>query len=504
MNDNLVYPKEITFSCNLFPQLPFLLLSLLHAHPVKAEALRHQGTDDTSMNGRLQSIGIHKHRISMIWRLSISKDTVVHEKHETFQSVLDGFSKFLRERNLVPPKHRPYLVRWVRAFLVFSRSKREYTFDQKQDLFVAELERRNRVESWQIRQAIDAVRIFHFQYKPPSANDSGGSPVKPSLVNDRDLMSRLQEIIRLRHYAKSTEKTYLLWVRKFLVYRRQTNQKGPPTAEDVKAFLTRLAMVDNVSASTQNQAFSALLLLFREVLRVDLEEMAQTVRAKRGRKLPVVLSADEVRNLLASIESNYRLMVNLLYGSGLRLTELLKLRVKDIDFDAELIYVRSGKGDKDRTTLLPASLADALQSHLKKVREWHEKDLANGFGEAPLPYALARKYPSASREWAWQYAFPADKVALDPSDGKVRRYHVYGKTVQAAVRRARGRAGIDKHATIHTLRHCFATHLLLKGTDIREIQELLGHKSVETTMVYTHVVRDLKTKASSPLDDLAP
>ena len=261
-------------------------------------------------------------------------------------------------------------------------------------------------------------------------------------------------------------------------------------------------MVDNVSASTQNQAFSALLLLFREVLHTDLEEMAQTVRARRGRKLPLVLSMSEVQALLESMEPEFRLMVSLLYGSGLRLTELLKLRVKDIDFDAELITVRSGKGDKDRTTLLPRSLHGPLQAHLDKVRKWHEVDLEGGYGEAPLPGALARKYPCAAREWGWQYAFPADKVALDKSDGKVRRYHMYGKTLQKAIRRARQRAGISKHATAHTLRHCFATHLLLSGTDIREIQELLGHKSVETTMIYTHVVRDLKTKARSPLDDI--
>ena len=269
---------------------------------------------------------------------------------------------------------------------------------------------------------------------------------------------------------------------------------------DVKAFLTRLAMVEKISASTQNQAFNALLLLFREVLRTDLEEMAQTVRAKRGRKLPTVLSVKEVQALLAAVEPEYQLMVKLLYGGGLRLMELLRLRVKDLDFDAGLVIVRSGKGDKDRSTLLPETLRDALRRHLATVREWHEKDLAQGYGEAPLPDALARKYPNAGREWGWQYVFPADKVAVDPADGKMRRYHVYEKTLQAAVRRAVRKAGIVKPASVHTLRHSFATHLLLNGTDIREIQELLGHTSVETTMIYTHVVRELKTKARSPLD----
>ncbi|MCX6348966.1 MAG: integron integrase [Candidatus Aureabacteria bacterium] len=316
------------------------------------------------------------------------------------------------------------------------------------------------------------------------------------------MLTRLREVLRLRHYSQSTERTYLHWSRRFLDYRRQTGLIGEPTAADVKAFLTRLAMVEKVSASTQNQAFSALLLLFREVLRTDLGEMAHTVRAKRGRKLPTVLSMNEVQALLAAVEPEYQLMVKLLYGGGLRLMELLRLRVKDLDFDAGLVIIRSGKGDKDRTTLLPESLREALWIHLAKVREWHEADLAQGYGDAPLPDALARKYPNAGREWGWQYVFPANKVAVDPADGKMRRYHVYEKTLQAAVRRAVRKADIAKPASVHTLRHSFATHLLLNGTDIREIQDLLGHTSVETTMIYTHVVRELKTKARSPLDAL--
>jgi integron integrase len=294
----------------------------------------------------------------------------------------------------------------------------------------------------------------------------------------------------------------LEWSRRFLAYRRQTGLSGEPTAADVRAFLTRLAMAEKVSASTQNQAFSALLLLFREVLRTDLDDMAKTVRARRGQRLPTVLSVSEVQALLSAVEPPYQLMVKLLYGAGLRLNELLRLRVKDLDFDAGLVVVRGGKGDKDRTTLLPASLHEALRTHLAKVQKWHEADLAQGYGEAPLPDALERKYPDAGREWGWQYVFPADKVAVDPADGKMRRYHVYDKTLQAAVRRAVGKAGIAKHASAHALRHSFATHLLLNGTDIREIQELLGHSSVETTMVYTHVVRQFKTKARSPLDGL--
>jgi len=422
------------------------------------------------------------------------------EVRETLGDVLDGFAAFLKEKDMAPPKQRPHLVRRVRQFLLFARKRRGFTFSQTRDLFLDAIKDECGIQPWQIRQAADALLIYRYQFRRADDMSELAAPSNTSFASGSTLLSRLREVIRLRHYAPSTEKTYLHWTRRFLHYRRRTGRTGTPTAEDVKAYLTRLAMVDKVSASTQNQAFSALLLLFREILRTDLDAIAHTVRAKRGRKLPTVLSVAEVQALLEAVEPKYLLMVRLLYGSGLRLMELLRLRVKDVEFDAGLIIVRSGKGDKDRTTLLPVSLQEALQAQLRKVRELHEADLSKGFGEALLPDALARKYPNAAKEWGWQYLFPADKIALDPADGKVRRYRVYEKTLQAAIRRAVRRAGICKPASAHTLRHSFATHLLLNGTDLREIQELLGHKSVETTMVYTHVVREFKTKAHSPLD----
>lgn len=415
--------------------------------------------------------------------------------------VLDGYANFLRDKELAIPKHQPYLVRWVREFLLFARNHGGYTFEQTLDLFLATAGGRVGTKPWQLQQASDAIRIYRYQYRGANNDGEGGSPAA-GLNDEAAILVRLREVIRLRHYAKSTEKTYLHWTHRFLAYRRETGADGEPTAIDAKAFLTRLAMVERVSASTQNQAFSALLLLFREVLRVDLEEMAQTVRARRGPKLPTVLSLAEVQRLLTAVDPPHQLVVKLLYGSGLRLGELVGLRVKDLDFDAGLVVVRSGKGDKDRATLLPESLHEELHAHLEQVRQRHEADLANGYGEAPLPDALARKYPNAGREWGWQYVFPVDKVAVDPADGKMRRYHIFDQDVQKAVRRAAQKAGIVKHATPHTLRHSFATHLLMNGTDIREIQELLGHQSVETTMIYTHVVREFKTKARSPLDDL--
>jgi len=230
--------------------------------------------------------------------------------------------------------------------------------------------------------------------------------------------------------------------------------------------------------------------------------MGRTVRARGGRRLPVVLSVDEVRRLLDNIDPGYRLMARLLYGSGLRLMELLRLRVKDVDFDGGLIFVRSGKGNKDRVTVLPDSLADDLREQIEAVRTVHESDLDLGCGEVFLPDAIGRKYPAAARELGWQYLFPAKKPAVDPASGKTRRHHVMEGTFQAAIKRAVRKAGIMKQASAHTLRHSFATHLLMAGTDIRKIQELLGHTRLETTMIYTHVVREFKVKARSPLDAL--
>ena len=301
---------------------------------------------------------------------------------EQLRKILEGYANFLREKELALSKHQPYLVHWVRSFLLFARDHGGYTFEQTLDLFLAEVGGRVGTKSWQLQQAADAIRTYRYQYRGARDDGEGGSPAA-GLNDEAAILMRLREVIRLRHYAKSTEKTYLHWNRRFLAYRRETGVEGEPTATDARAFLTHLAMVGKVSASTQNQAFSALLLLFREVLRVDLEEMAQTVRARRGPKLPTVLSVAEVQRLLAAVEPENALMVKPLYGSGLRLGELVRMRVKDLDFDARLLVVRSGKGDKDRTTLMPGSLHDELRAHLEKIRQWHEADLANGYGEAP-------------------------------------------------------------------------------------------------------------------------
>lgn len=278
-----------------------------------------------------------------------------------------GYAEFLRKRQLAPPKHQPHLVRWVREFLVFATEHRGYTFEQTLDKFLAALGERTDVKPWQIRQVTDAVRIYRYQYRADSGQTGEEEPRKAWSGDEGDLLARMQEIIRLRHYARSTEKTYLHWTRRFLSYREQAGLTGEPTAADIKAFLTRLAMVERVSASTQNQTFSALLLLFREFLRKDMEEMAQTVRARRGRRLPTVLSVSEVQALLEAVEPDYKLMVRLLYGSGLRLMELLRLRVKDIDFDAGLITVLGHKSLE--TTMIYTHVVRELRTKARSPLE---------------------------------------------------------------------------------------------------------------------------------------
>lgn len=313
------------------------------------------------------------------------------------------------------------------------------------------------------------------------------------------LMDEVRARLRLRHYSLRTEEAYLYWIRRYI---RDNGRRHPATLDGkvVEAFLTRLAVRDKVSPSTQNQALSALLFLYREVLALKLPWMEDVVRARRPPRLPVVLSRDEVAGLLEQLTGRDWLMAALLYGSGLRLMECLRLRVKDVDFARNELTVRDGKGAKDRRTVLPARLRSALQRQVDAVRLAHAEDLEHGFGEVALPYALARKYPNAGRAFGWQYVFPAARRSTDPRDGAVKRHHLDENVLQRAVKRAAARAGLDKPVTPHTLRHSFATHMLESGADIRTIQELLGHKDVATTQVYTHVLNRGTAGVLSPLD----
>lgn len=315
-------------------------------------------------------------------------------------------------------------------------------------------------------------------------------------------IKEMVRLIRLKHYSYSTERTYLQWAERFFDYVMETGKKTLTdlSSDDLKNFLTHLAIKQRVSFSTQNQAFNAILFLFRNVLRKEVDDLDTTVRAKRGPKLPVVLSVDEVKRIFDQMTGLNRLMAEILYGAGLRLMELARLRVQDVDFDMDTIFVRSGKGDKDRSTMLPAAVKERLWEHLKNVKALHEKDLAAGHGAVFLPDALDRKYPNAAKEWGWQYVFPSATLSVDPRSGVVRRQHISDTAIQMAFKNAVRKAGIVKHVTVHTLRHSFAMHLLQNGYDIRTIQELLGHRNLQTIMIYTHVATKNILGVRSPLD----
>lgn len=313
------------------------------------------------------------------------------------------------------------------------------------------------------------------------------------------LLDRVRGAVRQRHYSIRTEEAYINWVKRFILYHRQRHPLTMNTAE-IEAFLTHLAVNENVAPSTQNQAFSALLFLYRHVLKVELKGPVNALRAKKPERLPTVMSKTEVRRVLAALSGTHQLMAQLLYGCGLRLMEVVRLRVKDVDFAQNQIVVRDGKGKKDRLTVLPHSLGDPLKLHLHGVKILHTNDLLKGGGKVYLPAALSRKYPNANREWKWQYVFPAKTLSVDPRSGEERRHHIHENSLQKSVRAAAKLAGIDKHITCHTFRHSFATHLLEAGYDIRTVQELLGHKDVRTTMIYTHVLNRGVMAVRSPLD----
>ena len=313
------------------------------------------------------------------------------------------------------------------------------------------------------------------------------------------LLDQMRERIRVKHYSIRTEETYLHWVKRYILFhhKRHPAEMGAP---EVEAFLSHLATTANVSASTQNLALSSILFLYKEVLAVDLPWLEGVTRAKKPQRLPVVMTRDEVRQVLAHMQGTHHLMASLMYGTGMRLMECVRLRVKDVDFARHEILVREGKGNKDRVTMLPDSLVSALQAHLEKVQRVHAQDCAEGCGDVYLPHALARKYPHAATDWGWQYVFPAAVRSRDPRSDAVRRHHTNEQAYQRAIKSAVRDAGINKPATSHTLRHSFATHLLESGYDIRTVQELLGHADVATTQIYTHVLNRGGLAVRSPLD----
>ncbi len=345
-------------------------------------------------------------------------------------------------------------------------------------------------------------------YAVPSESDWRRSPqvvreTGPAEPPKPRLLDRVRGAIRARHMSRSIEESYVGWIRRYILFhgKRHPAEMGAP---GVTRFLTELAVRGKVAASTQNQALSALLFLYRRVLEVDLPWLDGVVRALTPERLPVVLTRDEVRKVLQGLEGVPRLMAYLLYGAGLRLLECCRLRVQDVDFAANQIVVRNAKGQKDRVTMLPVAIKADLARHLERVRAQHQRDLQHGAGWVELPTALDRKYPNAGREWGWQWLFPATRFYVDRDTRERRRHHLHETVLQGAVKLAVLGAGIAKHATPHTLRHSFATHLLEDGYDIRTVQELLGHRDIKTTMIYTHVLNRGPAGVRSPADRMLP
>ena len=352
-------------------------------------------------------------------------------------------------------------------------------------------------EEWQVNQADTALRLYdYFLSQTPLPNTGDPSPDKESW---RSLEEKMREALRLRHRSFSTEKTYLLWLRNFGNF---VNGKSPYQLEgrDLQDFLSQLAVEKKVSPSTQNQALNAIVFLYRHVLDKNIEQVLTAVRAKQKRHLPVVLTTREVQSIFDQMSGTTKLMAMLIYGAGLRLQECLELRVKDIDLEQSTLTIRSGKGDEDRRTVLPEALKDDLIHHLSEIRSFYDQDRKNEIAGVWLPGALEKKYPNVGEEWGWFWLFPAKSLSVDPRSNTVRRHHVHPATLQKAFKTAVMKAGITKEASVHTLRHSFATHLLEKGYDIRTIQELLGHRNLQTTMIYTHVATKNILGVRSPLD----
>lgn len=412
---------------------------------------------------------------------------------------LDDYEKYIVDSGLDSADKAVFYKIWVAKFLQMGLSS-QLSNDDKIKQFRALLDVDEELNDWRRNQGQRAVEIYLNMYLKDvrAADSAAGAKDSAEAV---ELINRLKTVLRVKHYAYRTEQTYTDWVKRYLRYCIVSGYDYKD-GRSVKLYLSYLAVKRDVAASTQNQAFNSLLFLFKYVLEIDLDDLKGTVRARRKKNLPVVLSVDEVKSVFRQVEGSRRLILELIYGTGLRVSELTRLRVMSLDFGNGMLVVKDGKGGKDRAVRLPKKLVEPLKEHVEKVRELHNADLEIGHGEVYLPHALARKYPGAGVEFRWQYVFPSGRLAVDPRSGKVRRHHILDTTVQKIMRDAVKGAGIAKRATVHSLRHSFATHLLMSGVNIREIQELLGHKNLETTMIYTHVMKDLSVAPESPLDML--
>jgi integron integrase len=423
-----------------------------------------------------------------------------------------SFAQFLKEIGDIPVDKVPQYEHWVTMY----RERRKAAVSMHEDPFPAPfLESLGpKVEKWQIAQARKAIQLYWYYRqrttdgqgfekggKPPSGVIPASVP-KPALSpSDNAILKELERVIRLHHLAYRTEKTYRSWAVRFLLFARNRNGTHP-TEGHLQYFLSHLAVEKKISASTQKLAFNALLYLFRNVLAVPVRGLESVVRARAGKRLPVVLTVEEVRQVLVQMQGTNRLIASLIYGAGLRLEECLSLRIKDVDFARSCLTIRYGKGNKDRETVLPEKMVGTLRDHLEKVRALYDSDRQKEVPGVCLPDALGQKFPAAGKEWGWFWLFPSEKLSIDPRSQDVRRYHVYPTSFQGAFKLAVARAGIVKRATVHTLRHSFATHLVERGYDIRTIQELLGHSDVSTTMISTHIASKNKLGVTSPADAL--
>jgi integron integrase len=410
---------------------------------------------------------------------------------------MKNFHQFLTSGNYITANKVSFYLHWTRLFFSFYRKKLDDDIDRDEiQAFITNLSKSK--DKWQVEQASEAIELYLFFKNRPLKKSRSTATTKAQW----DMASHeMIKILRLKHLSLATERTYLGWVKSFCHYLGNI----PPSTLNrthLKSFLTHLAVERGVAASTQNQAFNALLFLYRNVLDYDLGDISDTVRAKRKRYLPVVLSRQEIGILFSRLSGINRLAAKVIYGCGLRLKECIKLRIKDIDFDRNCIVVRGGKGDKDRQTVLPESLKNELRAQIAAIKPLYLLDRQNDVPGVELPGSLERKLPNAGKEWAWQWVFPSGKLSVDPRSRIVRRHHMHPSNLQKHIKKATQQAQIHKRVTVHTLRHSFATHLLEDGYDIRTIQVLLGHTSLRTTMIYTHVAGKNLFGVNSPLDKI--
>jgi integron integrase len=413
-------------------------------------------------------------------------------------SLIQNFEKFLSTKQIVPESRINFYISWVTQCLAFlDKPENDEIRPVDIDRFLNHLAKIK--EDWQVKQAKEAIGLYEY-FK---TNDIIQKPSPEILTDDqwKTAAKRLTNYLRLKHRSLSTEKTYLGWLRLFYRYVKGTRPSELDSMH-VQNFLTYLAVEKKISPSTQNQAFNALLFFFRHVLNKDLDDISRVVRAHRKSRIPVVLNRREVLELFQYLDGTALLMARLIYGTGLRLQECLNLRIKDIDFDTNVLTVKSGKGDKDRLTILPENIKRDLIAHLDEVRKSFDVDRQNDVPGVFLPHALERKYPNAGKEWGWQWVFPSKTLSIDPRTQILRRHHLYPNVLQRKIREAAQKAKLAKHVSVHTLRHSFATHMLENGYDIRTIQDLLGHVSVQTTMIYTHVATKNRLGVKSPLDSI--